>query len=123
MADTPEGIEKKLSGFSSSSSNEPVHLQEDDTGDRFLLYSAASGVEVQLRYESDALWMIQAQIADLFGVERSVVTKHLRNVYDEGELQEEATSAKIAQVRREGTRTVTRELQCYDLNAIISVGY
>lgn len=124
MAADSSNLESKLNSFSSANAAEPVHLKQDeDTGDRFVIYSTASGIEVQLRYERDALWMTQAQIADLFGVERSVITKHLRNIYDEGELDETATSAKIAQVRSEGVRKVTREIQCYDLNVVISVGY
>ena len=126
MADTPETIRKKLEELANiqKANSEPVHLtQDEDTGDRFLIYSTDRGIRVQLRYEREGLWMTQAQMADLFGVDRTVVTKHLRNVYDESELDEQATSAKIAQVRIEGERRVTREIQCYDLNAVISVGY
>jgi hypothetical protein len=102
----------------------PATLFEDEaTGDRFLVYGTAKGIQIELRYQGDTLWMTQAQIADLFGVDRSAVTKHLRNIFDDGELDEAVTSAKIAQVRVEGERRVTRELQCYDLNAVISVGY
>lgn len=126
MVDTPEQIKKRLDdlAIAREADLEPVHLTEDeDTGDRFLLYSTDTGIRVQLRYERDGLWMTQAQMAELFGVDRTNITKHLRNVYDEGELDEAATSAKISQVRLEGGRRVTREIQCYDLNAIISVGY
>jgi hypothetical protein len=126
MADTPDKLKKSLDALATAgqSSSEPVHLTEDeDTGDRFLLYATDHGIEVQLRYERDGLWMTQAQMAELFGVDRTMVTRHLRNVYDEGELDEEATSAKIAQVRVEGGRKVSREILSYDLNAVISVGY
>jgi hypothetical protein len=103
---------------------EPVHLIEDaDTGDRFLLYGTDKGVRIELRYEGETLWMTQAQMAELFGVDRSVVTKHLANIYEEGELDQGATSAKIAQVRREGSRDVTRHVEHYNLDAVISVGY
>jgi hypothetical protein len=106
------------------SKTEPVRLVEDSTtGDRFLIYSTDRGIRVELRYEGATLWMTQAQMAELFGVDRTVITKHIKNVYDEGELVEGATSAKFAQVRNEGSRQVTREIQCYDINAIISVGY
>jgi len=59
----------------------------------------------------------------LFGVDRSVVTKHLLNIYSEAELAKEATCAKIAQVQAEGSRSVTRLIEFYNLDAIISVGY
>ena len=103
---------------------EPVHLIEDAaTGDRFLIYGTEKGLRVELRYEGDTLWMSQAQIAELFQVDRSVVTKHLANIYQDGELDQAGTSAKIAQVRTEGARAVNRTVEHYNLDAIISVGY
>jgi len=59
----------------------------------------------------------------LFGVDRSVVTKHLKNIFEEGELKKEATSAKFAQVQREAERDVSRNIEFYNLDAILSVGY
>lgn len=104
--------------------DKPVRLVEDvDSGDRFLIYSTDQGLRVELRYEGDTLWMNQAQMSDLFGVDRSVVTKHLANIFADGELDQDATSAKIAQVRREGSRDVARQIEHYNLDAIISVGY
>jgi hypothetical protein len=67
--------------------------------------------------------MTQAQISQLFGVDRSVVTKHIANVYAEGELDMEATCAKIAQVRQEGSRQVERQIEHYNLDMVISIGY
>lgn len=104
--------------------NEPVHLVEDvETGDRFLVYGTDKGLRLDIRYEGETLWMTQAQIAQLFGVDRSVITKHIANVYAEGELDAETTSAKIAQVRQEGSRKVERQIEHYNLDAVISVGY
>lgn len=62
-------------------------------------------------------------IADLFGVDRSVITKHLQNIYKEGEIDKGATCAIFAQVQQEGIRTVSRQIEFYNLDAIISVGY
>lgn len=102
----------------------PVHLMEDsETGDRFLVYGTEKGLRLDIRYEGETLWMTQAQIAQLFGVDRSVITKHLANVYAESELEVESTSAKIAQVRQEGGRSVERQIEHYNLDAVISVGY
>jgi hypothetical protein len=107
-----------------NSANEPVHLIEDFvTGQRFLIYGTEKGLRIELRYDGDTLWITQAQMAELFGVERSVVTKHLANIYEEDELQPSSTSAKIAQVRFEAGRKVTRNIEHYNLDAIISVGY
>lgn len=108
----------------SSEQNEPVHLVEDvETGDRFLVYGTDKGLRLDIRYEGETLWMTQAQIGQLFGVDRSVITKHIANVFAEGELDAEATSAKIAQVRQEGSRNVERQIEHYNLDAVISVGY
>lgn len=103
---------------------EPVHLQEDeDTGDRFLIYGSDSGTRVEIRYQGDQLWMSQAQIAGLFGVTVATVSRHIANVYDEGELEAEATLTKIETVRTEGGRHVSRSIEHYNLDVIISVGY
>lgn len=90
----------------------------------FLLYTTPNGkVKVEIFLRDENIWLTQARIADLFGVERSVVTKHLQNVYDEGELNKGATCAKIAQVQTEGKRQVARSVEFYNLDVILSVGY
>jgi len=78
-------------------------------------------VEVFLRNEN--IWLTQARIAALFGVDRTVITKHLQNIYETGELNKESTCANFAQVQSEGERQVTRDVEFYNLDAIISVGY
>lgn len=88
-----------------------------------VLYEAADGVRVEVRLEADTVWLTQQQMAELFGRERSVITKHIRNAYAEGELAQEATRAKFAQVQLEGGRTVSREVEHFNLDVIISVGY
>jgi len=70
-----------------------------------LLYTTPNGkVKVEIYLQNETIWLTQQKIADLFGVERSVVTKHLKNIFDQGELIKEATCAKIAQVQNEGGR-------------------
>jgi len=89
-----------------------------------LLYTTPNGkVKVEIYLQNETIWLTQQKIADLFGVDRSVVTKHLINVYKEFELDKEATCAKIAQVQTEGIREVSRPTEFYNLDAIISVGY
>ncbi len=103
---------------------EPVHLSEnEDTGDRFLIFSAYNGVEVQLQYEGDDLWMSQSQMGGLFGVTRPNITSHLSNIYAENELDRMATSKESLLVRSEGARKVNRTVTVYNLDAIIAVGY
>lgn len=90
----------------------------------FMLYTTPNGkVKVEIFLRDENIWLTQARIADLFGVERSVVTKHLQNIYDEGELNKGATCAKIAQVQTEGKRQVARSVEFYNLDVILSVGY
>lgn len=78
---------------------------------------------IEVRVKDETLWLSQEQMARLFDRERSVITKHLRNVFREGELERSATCAFFAQVQNEGGRTVTRQVENYNLDAILSVGY
>ena len=95
-----------------------------NSGGEVLVYEAPDGtVRVDVRLEQNTVWLTQDQMSQLFGRERSVITKHVRNVFHEGELEPEATCAKFAQVQTEGKRTVTREIDHYNLDVIISVGY
>lgn len=90
----------------------------------FLLYTTPNGkVKVEIFLRDENIWLTQARIAELFGVERSVVTKHLQNIFQEGELDKNSTCVKIAQVQKEGNREVSRDIEYYNLDAIISVGY
>lgn len=89
-----------------------------------LLYTTPNGkVKVEIYLQNESIWLTQQKIADLFGVDRTVVSKHLANIYQTNELTKEATCAKIAQVQSEGSRSVTRQIEYYNLDAIISVGY
>lgn len=95
-----------------------------DGFNEILLYTTPSGqVKVEMYLQNETIWLTQQKIADLFGVDRSVVTKHLQNIYEINELSKEATCAKFAQVQQEGSRNVTRQIEFYNLDAIISVGY
>ena len=78
---------------------------------------------VQVVYQDETIWATQKAIAELFDVKVSTVNEHLKNIFREGELQEEPTIRKIRIVQQEGNRQVEREPQFYNLDAIISVGY
>lgn len=85
---------------------------------------AGSEIEFQFDMVGETIWATQQQMADLFGVDRSVVAKHVQNIFSDNELdQGPATCAKIAQVRSEGSRQVTREVEHYSLDMILAVGY
>ena len=93
-------------------------------GGEMLVYQAADGsAQVEVWLERETVWLSQAQMAQLFGRDKSVVSRHLRNVFASGELERAATVAKNAIVQIEGGRTVTREVEFFNLDVIISVGY
>ncbi len=79
--------------------------------------------EIEVRVDSDTVWLNQYQIADLFLTDRTSIGRHISNIYKTNELDENSTSAKIAQVRKEGKRTVNRQIGIYNLDVILSIGY
>lgn len=90
----------------------------------FLLYQSEDGrTRIEVRFDGETAWLSIVQMAELFQRDRSVILRHIANVYEEGELAREATCARHAQVQREGGREVTREIEFYNLDVIISVGY
>ncbi len=93
-------------------------------GGEIVLYQAPDGsVTLDVRLERETLWLSLNQMAALFERDKSVISRHLRNIYREGELDEHATVAVFATVQEEGGRRVTRQVEYYNLDAIISVGY
>lgn len=78
---------------------------------------------VDVRLEGETVWLSQRQMAELFDVDVRTISEHLSNVFSSGELEKEATIRKFRIVRHEGTRNVTRSVEHYNLDAIISVGY
>lgn len=90
----------------------------------FLLYNTPdSTVSVNVVIKDETAWVTQKAMAELFGVEVPAISKHLANIYADGELVFEATVSKLEIVQKEGTREVKRQLDFYNLDAIISVGY
>lgn len=91
---------------------------------KFLLYTAPTGeIRVDVLLQDESVWLTQKAIAELFGVVKSTVSEHLTNIYTTNELDETSTVRKIRTVQTEGNRTVNRDLDYYNLDAIISVGY
>lgn len=97
--------------------------QTPQEGELILYRTPDDAVRVDVLYESETFWLDQRRMAELFGVDVRTVSEHLGNIYDSGELSEEATLRKIRMVRAEGNREVAREVSYYNLDAIISVGY
>ena len=100
----------------------PLTLRDQTT--EFLLYTAPNGaVKVEVLLAGETLWLTQKRMAELFGVGVPAVSKHLDNIYESGELQREATVSVLETVQQEGARQVTRKLEYFNLDAVISVGY
>lgn len=88
------------------------------------IYRSKDGtVQLNVKLENESVWLTQSQMAELFGVDRTSIVRHIRNIYKSEELDESSTCAKSAQVRMEGQRQIVREIPMYNLDVIISVGY
>ena len=90
----------------------------------FILYSTPSGeMRVDVLLENETVWLTQKAMAQIFGVESNTITYHLKEIYSSKEINEISTTRKIRVVQKEGSRNVNREIDFYNLDAIISVGY
>ena len=96
---------------------------KDMQTDLVIFQEAGQQVEVRLDTGRDTVWLSQGQMADLFETSTDNISLHLKNIFADGELSEEATTEDSSVVRQEGKRQVTRKVRHYNLDAIISVGY
>ena len=88
------------------------------------IYTTEDGKsEIRVSISQETIWLNQYQLEELFTTNRTSIIRHIANIYKTGELDKEATCAKIAQVRTEGTRTINRKINYYNLDLIIAVGY
>lgn len=88
-----------------------------------ILYQPNNSIRLEVRMQEETVWLTQAQMAALFSVDRTVIVKHIGNIFKSQELEEFSTCAKIAQLQQEGNRKVLREVKYYNLDMIISVGF
>ena len=88
------------------------------------IYQANDGTtQIDVQFEQETVWLNRNQLVSLFDRDIKTIGKHINNVFKEGELSKEATVAKYATVQKEGDRQVTRDVEHYNLDVIISVGY
>jgi len=100
--------------------NLPDNINRSD----LLLYQTEDGrTKIEVRLKDETVWLSLNQLAELFSRDKSVISRHIRNIFAEGELISESTVAKYATVQNEGEREVTRDIEYYNLEVIISVGY
>lgn len=112
---------------SDSSSILPVPVTDSsrtpDTSGEIILYQPDDDVRLEVRLNDETVWLTQAQMAELFGTGRQAITKHLKNIYEIGELERTSTSSILELLQPEGGRMVMRKREYYNLDVIISVGY
>ena len=92
----------------------------------YLTFVAAHGDDrevIEMRYEDENLWLTQKKMAALYDVSVSAINQHLKKIFDDAELQEEATIKNYLIVQKEGSRNVSRETKHYNLQAVIAVGF
>lgn len=89
-----------------------------------VMYQPEGGeFHIEVRVENESVWLTQAQMAELFDVQRQAITKHIKNIFESHELEEKSTSSILELVQKEGNRNVLRKVSLYNLDMIISVGF
>ena len=96
---------------------------DENRGNIIIYRDADNSVQLDVRMEQETVWLTQRQIADLFGVKKAAISKHVSNIFSQGELIPEATVSKMETVQIEGTRTIVRSMDYYNLDMILSIGY
>ena len=96
----------------------------EESLNKFILYTALNGdVRVDVLLKDETVWLTQKAIAELFGGVKSTISEHLSNIFETKELDRNSTVRNFRTVQKEGTRDVSREIEYYNLDTIISVGY
>ncbi len=89
-----------------------------------ILYTAKDGsIQLEAKLVDETIWLSQGEMASLFDVKLPAISKHITNIYEEGELEKKATLSKMETVRKEGKRTVKRTVEYFNLDMIVSIGY
>ncbi|NUK98488.1 virulence RhuM family protein [Bacteroides sartorii] len=95
-----------------------------DELNKVIIYTASDGqTKIDVKLEDETLWLTQAQMCELYQTSRTNVVEHIKHIYEEVELEKEATCRNFRQVREEGGRKVEREMTFYNLDMIIALGY
>ena len=98
--------------------------ENSSQSNHIIFYSTPTGdIKIEVIFNEETFWLTQKRMAELFGVESNTITYHLKEIFKTGELQENATTRKIRVVQKEGNRDVNREVDFYNLDAVIAVGY
>ena len=110
-----------------TAADEPTRIEilgPEDATDKFLFYSEGEGTnEIRVFVDDEDTWITQAAMTEIFDVSKSTISEHLRNIFESGEIPRSSTVRKIRTVQTEGTRNVAREIEHYNLDVILAVGY
>lgn len=102
-------------------------METSELDNKIIIYQTDDGkTQLDVKLENETVWLTQAQMAELFQKDRTVVGRHIRNIFKEGELDEKVVSAKIAHTTQHGAiegKTQCQEVTIYNLDVVISVGY
>jgi len=99
------------------------HMNKNECTNQIIIYERKDGAHFEVRLEGETVWMNQMQIGNLFVVKKAAISKHIKNIYHEGELEKKSTVSKMETVQREGGRVVKRDVDYYNLDMIIAIGY
>ena len=97
--------------------------QEDFNKGEILIYKSKEGPKLEVRLEEETIWLTLNQIASLFDVQKAAISKHIKNIFNSGELDLDSTVSKMETVQIEGNRRIKRILTYFNLDMIISIGY
>ena len=98
-------------------------MTENKTGEIVIFKTSDDKVSIDVRFEGETVWLSQQQMAELYQTSRTNVVEHIKNIYEEEELDADSTCRNFRQVQKEGNRSVSREIPFYNLDMIISLGY
>ena len=103
--------------------NEDNNILATTDNSQIVLYQPDEKISLHVKIEEETVWLTQAQMVELFGSSKANISEHITNIYQQGELMQSATVRKFRTVRKEGNRMVTRNMDYYNLDMIISVGF
>ncbi|MFH1541129.1 MAG: virulence RhuM family protein [Elusimicrobiota bacterium] len=99
-------------------------MKKDNQKSQIIIYKAENGqTKIEVRFENETVWLSQNALAELFQTTKNNISMHVKNIFEEGELKQETTVKKFLTVQKEGIREVSRDIEYYNLDLIISVGY
>ncbi len=100
-----------------------IDMNAKQSNNQIIIYERKDGAHFEVHLDGNTVWMNQQQIGNLFVVKKAAISKHIKNIYQEGELEKKSTVSKMETVQREGGRVVKRDVDYYNLDMIIAIGY